>query len=166
MTTLPTPQRLQIALAAAGSAALLLGALAFQHLGGMAPCALCIWQRWPHLAALLIGLLALSLAGRLGGPLGGRLLPLLGALAAATSAGIGLFHVGVEQGWWDGLATCSAGSVAGISAADLMNPAVDVAAVVRCDEIAWSLMGISMAGWNVIASMILAAIWLTAARRS
>ena len=154
---LPTPQRLQVALAAAGSAGLLLAALGFQYIGGLAPCTLCIWQRWPHLAAVLLGVLALRF--------GSRGLILLGGLAALTSAGIGMFHVGVEQGWWQGLATCTGGSVAGISAADLLNPTVDVAAVVRCDAIAWSLLGISMAGWNVIASVILAAIWITAARR-
>lgn len=156
-TSLPTPQRLQIAIAAAGSAALLLGALAFQYLGGLAPCQLCIWQRWPHLAAVLIGAVAVTF--------GARGLAVLGGLAALTSAGIGVFHVGVEQGWWAGLQSCTAGSISGISASDLLNPAVDVAQVVRCDAIAWSLMGISMAGWNVIASVILAAIWFTAARR-
>jgi len=156
-TSLPTPQRLQIAIAAAGSAALLLGALAFQYLGGLAPCQLCIWQRWPHLAAVLIGVVAVTF--------GARGLAVLGGLAALTSAGIGVFHVGVEQGWWAGLQSCTAGSISGISASDLLNPAVDVAQVVRCDAIAWSLMGISMAGWNVIASVILAAIWFTAARR-
>ncbi|WP_238991825.1 disulfide bond formation protein B [Gemmobacter caeruleus] len=156
-TSLPTPQRLQIAIAAAGSAGLLLGALAFQYLGGLAPCQLCIWQRWPHLAAVLIGVVAVTF--------GARGLAVLGGLAALTSAGIGVFHVGVEQGWWAGLQSCTAGSISGISASDLLNPAVDVAQVVRCDAIAWSLMGISMAGWNVIASVILAAIWFTAARR-
>lgn len=63
-TSLPTPQRLQIAIAAAGSAALLLGALAFQYLGGLAPCQLCIWQRWPHLAAVLIGVVAVTFGAR------------------------------------------------------------------------------------------------------
>ena len=145
-------------LAAAGSAGLLLGALAFQYLGGLAPCVLCIWQRWPHLAAVLIGLLALTL--------GLRLLAWLGALAALTSAAIGVFHVGVEQKWWEGLASCTAGSIDGISTADLLNPAVDVAAVVRCDAIAWQMFGLSMAGWNVVISVALALIWISAARRA
>lgn len=152
-----TRSQMLILVAAGGSAGLLAGALAFQYLGGLAPCALCIWQRWPHLAAVLIGLVALKA--------GGRVLPVLGALAALTSAAIGVFHVGVEQKWWEGLATCSAGSIEGISAADLLNPAADVAAVVRCDAIAWSLMGISMAGWNVMASVVLAILWINAARK-
>ncbi|MDR0808605.1 MAG: disulfide bond formation protein B [Gemmobacter sp.] len=154
----PTRQQMLIAVAAGGSALLLAGALAFQYLGGLAPCTLCIWQRWPHVAAVLIGLAAFTL--------GGRLLPLLGALAALTTAGIGLFHVGVEQKWWEGLASCSGGSITGISTADLLDPTVTVGAVVRCDAIAWQMAGISMAGWNMIASLLLALIWLTAVRRA
>jgi disulfide bond formation protein DsbB len=143
--------------AAGGSAALLAGAFAFQYIGGMAPCQLCLWQRWPHAAAVLIGVLALVL--------GGRLLPVLGALAALASAGIGAFHVGVEQLWWEGLPSCTAGSISGIAVEDLLNPDVVVAAPVRCDAIAWQLAGISMAGWNVILSVVLAVLWLMAARR-
>ncbi len=146
-----------ILLAAGGSLAMLLGAFAFQYIGGMAPCALCLWQRWPHAAAVLIGALSLRIAG--------PVLPLLGALSALTTAGIGVFHVGVEQKWWQGLASCTAGSIEGISTADLLNPNVVVGAVVRCDEIAWSMLGISMPGWNVVISVGLALIWLMAALR-
>ncbi len=140
-----------------GSAAVLAGAFAFQYIGGMAPCQLCLWQRWPHAAAVLIGVVALAT--------GWRGLLWLGALAALTTAGIGAFHVGVEQGWWEGLATCTAGSISGISTADLLNPAADVAAPVRCDAIAWQMLGISMAGWNAVVSLALAGLWTAAARR-
>ena len=153
-----TRQKVLILVAAGGSAALLLGALAFQYIGGLAPCALCIWQRWPHLAAVLLGLVGLAV--------GGRIIPILGGLSALTSAAIGVFHVGVEQKWWEGLATCTAGSLDGVSTADLLNPAVDVAAVVRCDAIAWQMFGLSMAGWNVVISVALALIWFAAARRA
>jgi disulfide bond formation protein DsbB len=146
-----------IALALAGSAALLAGAFAFQHIGGMFPCQLCLWQRWPHAAAVVIGLVALAT--------GWRGLAWAGALAALATAGIGVFHVGVEQGWWQGLAACTGGSIAGISTADLLNPAADVAAPVRCDAIAWQLLGISMAGWNVLVSLGLAGVWVMAALR-
>jgi disulfide bond formation protein DsbB len=145
-----------ILLATLGSAALLGGAFAFQYIGGLAPCQLCLWQRWPHAAAILIGVVALAT--------GWRGLAWLGALAALATAGIGLFHVGVEQLWWEGLASCTAGSIEGISAADLLDPTKDVAAVVRCDEIAWSMLGISMAGWNMILSLVFAGLWLKAAR--
>ena len=144
--------------AAGGSLALLLGAFAFQYIGGLAPCTLCLWQRWPHAAAVLIGVAALALPG--------RALPLLGALAALTAAAIGGFHAGVEQGWWDGLASCSGRSIAGISVDDLLNPAADVAPPVRCDQIAWSFAGLSMAAWNMVISLALAALWLVAARKS
>jgi disulfide bond formation protein DsbB len=145
-----------ILLATLGSAALLGGAFAFEYVGGLAPCQLCIYQRWPHAAAIVIGLVALAT--------GWRGLAWLGGLAALTTAGVGVFHVGVEQAWWEGLATCTAGSIEGISTADLLDPSKDVAAVVRCDEIAWSLLGVSMAGWNAILSLALAGLWLKAAR--
>lgn len=146
-----------ILIAAGGSAALLLGALAFQYIGGMAPCPLCIWQRWPHLAAVAIGAVALMLPG--------RVLPLVGAAAALATAGIGGFHLGVEQGWWEGLAACTAGSIAGLSVDALLDPTVQVAAPVRCDEVPWSLAGLSMAGWNMVLSAGLAGLWLIAAAR-
>ena len=147
-----------ILLAAAGSAALLAGAFAFQYIGLLAPCALCLWQRWPHAVAVLIGLLALAMPG--------RVLPVLGAVAALTTAAIAGFHVGVEYGWWDGLATCSGGSINGVAMDDLLNPDVAMAAPVRCDAVAWSLWGISMAGWNLLLSLGLAGVWLAAAKKS
>lgn len=143
--------------AAAGSAALLLGAFAFQHLGGLAPCTMCIWQRWPHAAAVAVGAAFWFLPG--------RALAFLGAAAAATSAGIGGFHMGVENGWWDGPATCTSGSIAGLSTDDLLDQ-IMAAPLVRCDEIAWSLAGLSMAGWNMVLSTGLALLWLMAARRA
>ena len=102
-----------ILLAAGGSAALMLGALAFQHIGGMAPCKLCIWQRYPHVIAIVIGAIALAASG--------RLLPLLGALAALTTAGIGAYHTGVERKWWEGPSSCSSTGTDGLSADDLFD---------------------------------------------
>lgn len=153
---MPLSSRSLILIATLGSVALLGGAFAFQYIGGLAPCQLCLWQRWPHAAAIAIGLVALLT--------GWRGLAWLGALAALATAGIGIFHVGVEQLWWEGLASCTAGSIEGISAADLLDPSKDVAAVVRCDEIAWQMLGVSMAGWNAILSVVLAGIWVKAAR--
>lgn len=146
-----------ILIAAAGSLALLLGAFAFQYFGGLVPCVLCIYQRWPHAAAVLIGLIALKLPG--------RVWPILGALAAATTAGIGIFHMGVEQEWWQGLATCTVDTLQGISGADLLNPDLAVGKPVRCDAIPWQMLGVSMAGWNAILSAALALVWLRAAQK-
>ena len=144
-------------LAGLGSAAVLAGAFGFQYIGGLAPCTLCLWQRWPHAAAIVIMLAVLATRPSRG-------LALLGAVAALATAGIGIFHVGVEQGLWEGLASCSGGSIAGIAVEDLLNPNANVAAPVRCDEIPWSLLGISMAGWNVLASLGFAGLWALAAR--
>lgn len=144
-----------ILLAAGGSAALLLGAFGFQHLGGMAPCKLCLWQRWPHAAAILLGVAALVLPG--------RALPLLGALAALATAAIGGYHTGVERGWWEGPTTCTSGPVGGISPQDLLARIME-APMVRCDEVPWEMLGLSMASWNMLASLAFAFCWLMAAR--
>jgi disulfide bond formation protein DsbB len=150
-----------IAAATAGSGALLAGAFAFEHIGGLLPCTLCIWQRWPHGAALAIGALALAL------PKSAitRALPLLGALAVLCSAAIAGFHVGVEQGWWEGLASCTVNAMAGVSVEDLLSLDTNVAAPVACDAIAWQMFGLSMAGWNGVISVLLAAVWLQGARQ-
>ncbi len=150
-----------ILLAAAGSAALLAGAFAFQYIGGLAPCHLCLLQRWPHAAAVLIGLVALVLnSGRLV-----RLLPIAGAAAAATTAGYGLYHTGVERGWWQGPDTCTSGPVGGVSAGDLLDQ-IMAAPLIRCDDVAWSMAGLSMASWNAVISVLLVLIWLAAYRRA
>ena len=145
-----------ILLASLGSAALLLGALGFQYLGGLAPCKMCIWQRWPHGIAIALGLVALWAPS--------RLLALLGGAVVLVGSGIGLYHVGVEQKWWQGPTTCTSGSISDIAPEDLLNQIL-AAPVVRCDEIAWDLMGISMAGWNALVSLALVAIWIAAFRK-
>lgn len=139
-----------------GSVALLGGAFAFQYIGGLAPCQLCLWQRWPHAAAILIAVIVLAT--------GWRGLLWLGALAALATAGIGMFHVGVEQLWWDGLATCTVNTMKGLAGSDLLNLEITVGAPAACDKIAWSMLGISMPGWNVILSLGLAVIWIKSAR--
>lgn len=142
-------------IATLGSAALLLGALGFQYIGELAPCKMCYWQRYPHAAAVVIGVLAFFI------PVTALLY--LGALAALATAGIGLFHVGVEQGWWEGPTTCTSAPIGGLSADELMAQIMS-APLVRCDEIAWQFLNISMAGWNSILSLGLALIWVAAAR--
>ena len=144
-----------IVLATLGSAAVLAGAFVFQAFG-YAPCHLCLLQRWPHAAAILIGVLALAS--------GWRLLPWLGATAAMTTAGLGLYHTGVERQWWEGPTTCTSGSIAGVDPKALLDQIL-AAPIVRCDEVAWQMLGLSMASWNVVASLVLAGIWFAAARR-
>lgn len=147
--------KLLTTIAAAGSAALLLGALGFQYIGEMPPCKMCYWQRYPHVAAVGIGLLALLFPG--------AILPYLGALALLVTAGIGIFHAGVERGLWEGPTTCTSQSIEGLSADELLNQIL-TAPVVRCDEIPWEMFGLSMAGWNAVVSLGLASLWIAAAR--
>jgi disulfide bond formation protein DsbB len=150
---------LLIFLAAAGSAALLAGAFAFQYIGGLAPCHLCLLQRYPHGAAVAIGALALLIPGTLLG----RMLPWAGALAALTTAAYGAYHTGVERHWWAGPDTCTSGPIGQLSAKDLLAK-IQAAPVVQCDQVAWEMFGLSMASWNMLAALILVAIWVKAAR--
>lgn len=157
-----TRMRTYILIAAGGSAALMLGALAFQHLGGLAPCKLCIWQRYPHVVAIAIGVVALVV------PVASGLLRILlsaGFLAALTTAAIGGYHTGVERGWWQGPTSCSAGDTSGLSAEELLDQ-IMAAPLVRCDEIPWEMFGLSMASWNMLASLVFAAFWFMALRRA
>lgn len=133
------PARRSAWLLLAVSGGLLSGALAFQFLGGLEPCRMCHWQRWGHLG--VIGFAALAL----GWP---RLVPL--ALAAmATAAGLALFHAGVEQRWWDG-----PGCALPVRPGDDLLGSLISAPVVRCDQIPWSLFGLSMAEWNLLVSFV------------
>ncbi len=141
-------------LALAGSLGLLLGALAFEHFGNMAPCPLCIWQRWPHVVALA-GVGALWL--------GGTVFASIGAAGAATSGGIAVYHTGVERGWWPGPSSCAVGDVSGLSAEEVLAQ-IMAAPVVRCDEVPWEMLGLSMASWNAVASFGIAALWLLSLR--
>lgn len=148
-------QKMQVA--GLGSLALLAGAFAFQYIGGLAPCKLCLWQRWPHGLAGLIGL------GVLLAPVALARAPFaaLGGLGALASAGLGLYHTGVERAWWAGPDTCTGGPLGGQAPGDLLN-AIMAAPLVRCDEVAWSMLGLSMASWNALASLALALLWFSA----
>ena len=148
--------------AMAASAVALLTALASQYLGGLAPCKLCLWQRIPHGVVLVLGVGALLWFR---GPRERLLLTWAAAIAFAFGAGLALYHVGVEQKWWQGPDTCTSSSTDGLSVDQLLDQ-IMTAPLVRCDEIAWSLMGISMAGWNAIVSFALAFLWVTAFKRS
>jgi disulfide bond formation protein DsbB len=124
-------------------AALLGGALGSQYIGGLYPCEMCYWQRWPHGAAILLAL------GAIVSPIGAprtRPLVLLAALAIAISGAIGVFHAGVELEYWEGITRCTATGATSLE--DIMN-----VPLVRCDQVQWSLFGISMAGWNAIFSL-------------
>jgi disulfide bond formation protein DsbB len=148
-------------LALLAPAALLSGALASQYIGGLYPCEMCYWQRWPHEAAIALALLAYGLSGQ---PRWSRALLVLAAIAIAISGAIGVFHAGVEYRWWEGVTTCSRGPSAANSA-DLLK-AIMNAPLIRCDQPQWTLGGVSLAGFNAIFSFAAAiAIWALVARK-
>ncbi len=137
--------------------ALLVGAYVSQYGFGLYPCEMCWWQRYPHFAALGLGLLALLRPGSRG-------LVVLGALAILGSGLIGGYHSGVEYHWWEGLTACT--STAGTGNSDPLE-AIMSAPLVRCDQSQWELWGISLAGFNFLISTAAAItiFWLLARSR-
>jgi disulfide bond formation protein DsbB len=121
---------------------LLAGAYVSEYGFGLYPCEMCWWQRWAHFAALPFALLAFAAEPR-------RVWLAFAALAILASGLIGAFHAGVEYGWWEGLTTCAA--AAGGDGGDPLAAIMD-APLVRCDEVQWSLAGISLAGFNFLIS--------------
>lgn len=143
---------------AIGMAATVGIALGFQHLGGYIPCALCLLQREPYYWGIPVALAALATAAfRLPPAVSRGLLAIVGIMMI-IGAGMGVYHSGVEWGFWEGPATCST-SANGMTtdAGNLLN---DLNAIKgpSCTDAALRVLGLSFAGWNVIASVILAAI--------
>ncbi|MEM7745295.1 MAG: disulfide bond formation protein B [Pseudomonadota bacterium] len=148
----------RILLAGLGSALMLLGAFGFQYIGEFDPCVMCLWQRWPHAVAIVVSVLAMTALYRWRRPLS-----VLGMIAVSSGTAIAGWHVGVEQGLWDGPGSCSAAmDPASMTTEDLL-ASIEAADLVRCDEVVWDLFGISMAGWNALISTGLALLWLFAA---
>lgn len=128
-------------------AALLAGAWGSQLIGGLYPCEMCHWQRWPHYAAVVLAGIGLA-QPRLRRPM-----VVLAALAIMVSGLIGVAHAGVEYHWWQGFTACtSTVGASGGSAADRL-AAIMKAPMVRCDQAQWTLFGISLAGFNAIFSL-------------
>lgn len=130
-------------------AALLGGALWSQYFGGLNPCEMCYWQRWPHGVAIVLAVLAFTapaLSGR------ARMLTVLAAIAIAISGAIGVYHAGVEAKIFQGFTQCTATATPGMSTADLLKQ-ITHAPLIRCDQVQWRFLGISMAGWNAILSL-------------
>lgn len=125
--------------------ALLGGALISEYIFGLYPCEMCMWQRWPHLAGIVLALAAIFMRHHKLS----KFLILDAALAILISGLIGGFHAGVEYGWWEGLTSCATTLPAGGDVLDsIMN-----APLVRCDVAPWSLFGISLAGYNFLLSV-------------
>jgi disulfide bond formation protein DsbB len=133
-------------LLALASALILLAVLALQYLGGLPPCPLCVWQRWPWLGVAVLGLIGWRWRP--------RLMLALAAPALLVGAGLGAYHMGVEQGWWALPAGCAVGEGAQ-SVEDLKRLLAE--APPACDQVSFTFLGLSLAGWNVITSLALAA---------
>ncbi len=155
---------LLFALLAAASAMMLGAALAFQYFGGLEPCVLCIWQRYPYGAVIALGLAGAGLA-RGAAPPRGALITVMGlaSFALLLDAAIAGFHVGVEQKWWQGTAACVGAT--GADSIEALRAQLLAQKVVRCDEVAWSLGGISMAGYNMAVALALGTVAGLAALR-
>lgn len=130
--------------------ALMAGALGSQFIGGLVPCEMCHWQRWPHYTAIALAVLAFVVpdaAAR-------RIAVALAALAILTSGAIGVFHAGVEYHWWQGITACALppGSGGGGSTSDVLARILKTP-VIACDVPQWRLMGISLAGFNALFSL-------------
>ena len=150
--------RLARGLALATPLFLLGGAYVAQYGFGLPPCEMCWWQRYPQFAALALAALAFVAPGRTPQ----RLLVMLAAIAIAVSGLIGAFHAGVEYGWWQGLTACSSTTLA--SGGDPL-ASIWATPIVRCDVAPWSLMGVSLAGWNFLFSTAAALCILLLLRR-
>jgi disulfide bond formation protein DsbB len=137
-------------------ALLLAGAYLSQYGFGLYPCEMCWWQRWPHFAAIALALVSTVAAPK-------RAWIALAALAILVSGLIGAYHAGVEYGWWEGVTACANHAAAG--GGDPLQAILD-APLVRCDEVPWSLFGISLAGWNfLVSAAAAAAIFVLLARK-
>ena len=140
------------------SASLLSGALLFQYVGGLAPCSLCIWQRWPHLAVMI--LVFIGLRGLMP-----RLMLQLILISGVVSAALGGYHSGIEWKFWAGPSGCTAnlsldGDISAMTQLLLETP------LVWCDDVTWSFFGLSMAGWNALLSLDIIAAALISLRRT
>lgn len=142
------------------SAGMLCSAWAFQYIGGLAPCQMCYWQRHGHKAVLAVSaavILMLFLRAdtkylRTG--LG------LITLAFAVSCGLGAWHMGVEYGWWEGPKTCMAPPLGPITMGGFEDSLNEPIKLPACSDVVWSLLGLSMAGWNALVSGVAALISL------
>jgi disulfide bond formation protein DsbB len=141
------------------SAAVVGGALLFQYVGGLQPCELCLYERWPYYAMLVLSVLALA-AGR---PGVSAWVTGIAALVFLAGASLAFYHVGVEQHWFAGPGACT-GAASGRGSIEDFRKQLMAQQPVRCDEAQWALLGVSLAGWNLLASLGLVAFCLVALR--
>jgi disulfide bond formation protein DsbB len=143
------------------ASALIFGALGFQYLAHLPPCEMCMWQRYPHIAAGLVGIGGFLLSRVKAFPDSAAPgIAILTALLIALSGVIGVYHAGVEWHFWPGPQSCTGSAFHASGALDLNAP------VVMCDHAAWRLFGLSLAGYNAVLSFALAAAGLAFVARN
>jgi disulfide bond formation protein DsbB len=141
-------------------------ALGFQHIGGYMPCKLCLEQRLPYYIGIPVALLALLAAVFRLPPLVARGLLVAVALLMTWSIWLGVFHSGVEWGFWPGPSDCGVVAPAPAGAGNLLDQ-LDAVIPPSCDQAAGRFLGLSFAGWNVVASLFLAAMaWIAALKKA
>lgn len=142
------------------AAATILGALASQHVFGLVPCKLCLWQRWPYYVGVPVAALTLLVPN-----VGLRRVGLgLLALVFLVSAVVGGYHAGAEWGLWPGPSDCGGGMAPSSSVEELLR-GIETTRIVSCTEAAWRLFGVSLAGWNALVSLGLAVVAAVGALR-
>jgi disulfide bond formation protein DsbB len=148
----------------------ILGAWAFQIIGGYVPCELCLKERIPYYVGVPLALAAFMAAALKAPPTVTRTLLFLTALCFAVGVALGTYHAGAEWGWWAGPSDCGGGTGNTTSAGDLLGKLNNIH-VIRCDQASWRLpnvpWGLSFAGWNAVISLVLVviALWGGLARR-
>ena len=151
--------RILVTLLLLASIAIVGGALLSQYVGGLQPCELCLYQRWPYYTVIIVSALALA-AGRRDVTVA---VTGIAVLAFVVGAGLAFYHVGVEQHWFAGPSACT-GVSAGGGGVDDFRARLLAQQPVRCDEPQWALFGVSLAGWNLLASVALVVFCLLALR--
>ena len=148
-----------IAISVVGATAIV-GAWLFQYGLGLNPCPLCLEQRYAYYFAVPLALMV-----ALGEQAGASRKVLTGALVAIAAGmlwntGLGIYHSGVEWGWWPGPQECS-GNLADLGSGGALADKLKTFSVVRCDQAAWRFLGLSLAGYNALVSLVLAgiAVW-------
>jgi disulfide bond formation protein DsbB len=134
--------------------AVILGALGFEHIGKILPCPLCLEQRWAYYASIPVTFIALVLLTA-GHPRAAAVLFALVGLAFLANAGLGTYHAGIEWGFWAGPDTCSGAPVITSGVGNFLETLKKTDRIIRCDEAAWRFGGLSLAGWNVMSSLML-----------
>lgn len=145
-----TEPRVFATLVLTASAVILGAALLSQYWGGLSPCELCLLQRWPWGVAIVISFVATMAGSRSALPW----VALLLAAVFAVSAAFASYHIGVERHWFAGPSACS-GAATAADTVEALKAQILRQQPVRCDEVPWSLWGISLAGWNLLASVVM-----------